>query len=83
MPGETAQHYYPDISGIRELVRSFTDKMPIEDYAALCHLAQRLRHGQDLPEDRSYASGAKCLQKLIDYENERRAHLPPWEPPID
>jgi hypothetical protein len=67
---------YLKISAVCNLVWSFTDTMPDDDYDKLCRLASNIRRGQmteafwenppAMPESRSYASGAKCLKSLID-----------------
>jgi len=64
------------ISAVCNLVWKFNDEIPNDDYDKLCRLADNIRHGQMTeafyqrppgePVDHTYASGARCLQSLID-----------------
>lgn len=65
------------ISVVCELVWSFADEMPDGDYENLCDEADKLLQGSrgysyrgelpHRPKSHSYASGAQCLKRLIDF----------------
>jgi hypothetical protein len=47
------------------VVAHFAGKMPDAEYQILQSHADRIFHGTGLPEDNSYASGARCLLKMV------------------
>jgi hypothetical protein len=55
------------ISGACERVSIFTDSLPDETFNALYFVASTQKHLREkLGADRSYATGAQCLLKLIE-----------------
>lgn len=52
------------IDEICDLLEAFDGPMPENAYQFLCWLADQ--HSGEPPQDRSYASGAKCLRSLWD-----------------
>ncbi len=56
-----------DMEAVCNLVSSFTDLMPTDDYDRLCQLAGRVGEGSMAPADRTYQCGARCLKMLVEY----------------
>jgi hypothetical protein len=59
-----------EISAICDLVWNFTDEMPDLYYQVICY---EVANPLDVPKDHSYASGARCLKKLIEVRKARYA----------
>jgi hypothetical protein len=65
-PGITFDHDLIPISALCRLVDTFTDQLPDEVFDALYFLATEKPMKERLEAERTYASGAQLLLKLIE-----------------